>query len=108
MIEETKFLPIGIENFKEIITEGFYYVDKTKLIKELLSHRAKVTLFTRPRRFGKSLTLSMLRTFFEIGTNSELFNNLEIAKETTLCDNYMGKFPVISISVNYSHHFRFA
>ncbi len=99
MIEETKFLPIGIENFKEIITEGFYYVDKTKLIKELLNHRAKVTLFTRPRRFGKTLTISMLRTFFEIGTNPELFTNLEIAKETSLCDNYMGKFPVITISL---------
>mgnify|MGYP003303493386 CR=1 FL=1 len=99
MIEETKLLPIGIENFKEIITEGFYYVDKTKLIKELLNHRAKVTLFTRPRRFGKSLTLSMLRTFFEIGTNKEIFTNLEIAKETALCDNYMGKFPVIAISL---------
>ena len=99
MIEETKLLPIGIEDFKEIITEGFYYVDKTKLIKELLNYRAKVTLFTRPRRFGKSLTISMLRTFFEIGTNSELFTNLEITKETTLCDNYMGKFPVIAISL---------
>lgn len=90
---------MGIENFEEIRTEGFYYVDKTGLIKELLENPAKANLFTRPRRFGKSLNMSMLKYFFETGTNSELFDGLEIAKEKELCDRYMGKFPVISISL---------
>ena len=92
-------LPVGIENFEEIITQGFYYIDKTGLIKELLSNWSKVNLFTRPRRFGKSLNMSMLRYFFEIGSNPRLFDGLEISKEKGLCDEYMGKFPVISISL---------
>ena len=94
-----KKLPIGIEFFEEIITEGFYYVDKTGLIKELLDNWSKVNLITRPRRFGKSLNMSMLRTFFEIGTNPQLFDGLAISKETSLCEAYLGKFPVISISL---------
>jgi len=92
-------LPIGIEDFKEIRTEGFYYVDKTGLIRDLLDSWGKVNLFTRPRRFGKSLNMSMLRYFFETGDNCNLFQGLEIEKETKLCDEYMGKFPVISISL---------
>ena len=94
-----KKLPIGIENFEEIRTKGFYYVDKTGLIKELLENWGKVTLFTRPRRFGKSLNMSMLKSFFELDGRKEIFEGLEISKETSLCEEYMGKFPVISISL---------
>ncbi len=92
-------LPIGVENFEEIRTEGFYYVDKTSLITELLSNWGKVNLFTRPRRFGKSLNMSMLKSFFEPGTRKEIFEGLAISKEEELCERYMGKFPVISISL---------
>ncbi len=92
-------LPIGIENFEEIRTEGFYYADKTGLIKELLDNWGKVNLFTRPRRFGKSLNMNMLRYFFEYGCNSELFQGLAISRETDYCEKYMGKFPVISVTL---------
>ncbi len=78
-------LPIGIENFEEIRTEGFYYVDKTCFIRDLLNHWGKVNLFSRPRRFGKSLNMSMLKYFFGYGCDSKLFEELEIAKETALC-----------------------
>lgn len=94
-----KKLPIGIENFEEIRTKGFYYADKTGLIKELLENWSKVTLFTRPRRFGKSLNMSMLKSFFEPGGRKEIFEGLAISKEISLCEEYMGKFPVISISL---------
>ena len=94
-----KKLPIGIENFEEMHKEDFYYVDKTGLIKELLQNWGKVNLFTRPRRFGKSLNMSMLRCFFEIGRNHSVFQGLEISKEQALCEQYMGKFPVISVSL---------
>lgn len=96
--EEIK-LPIGIEDFKTIRSEGFYYVDKTGLIKDLLNKWSLVNLFTRPRRFGKSLNMSMLKCFFEYGCNSELFDGLAIAQEQALCKEYMGKYPVISISL---------
>ncbi len=92
-------LPMGIEDFKEMRIQGFYYIDKTGLIKELLEYFGKVNLFTRPRRFGKTLNMSMLKYFFEIGNNSALFNDLEISKETELCAKYMGKFPVLSITL---------
>lgn len=92
-------LPIGIDDFSEIRTEGFYYVDKTAMIRDLLNAWGKVNLFTRPRRFGKSLNMSMLKAFLEIGCDSTLFEGLEISKETDLCEKYMGKFPVISISL---------
>ena len=92
-------LPIGIENFEEIRTEGFYYVDKTGLIKELLDNWGKVNLFTRPRRFGKSLNMNMLRCFFEYECRRELFEGLEISAEADYCEKYMGKFPVISITL---------
>ena len=91
-------LPIGIEKFEEIRTEGFYYVDKTGLIRELLDNWGKVNLFTRPRRFGKSLNMSMLRCFFEYGCDSTLFDGLEIAGQREYCQKYMGKFPVILIT----------
>lgn len=96
---QKKKLPIGIENFEEIRTKGFYYVDKTGLIKELLENWGKVTLFTRPRRFGKSLNMSMLKSFFELDGRKETFEGLAISNETLLCEEYMGKFPVISISL---------
>ena len=94
-----KKLPIGIENFEEFSSEDFYYADKTLFIKELLQNWGKVNLFTRPRRFGKSLNMSMLKCFFEIGSDPALFDGLKIAKEKELCEKYMGKFPVISISL---------
>ena len=81
---ERQKLPVGIENFAEIRTEGFYYVDKTGLIRDLLADWAKVNLFTRPRRFGKTLNMSMLKSFFEIGTDKTLFDGLAISKETAL------------------------
>ena len=92
-------LPVGIENFEEIRRDNFYYVDKTKLIEQLLSQWGKANLFTRPRRFGKSLNMSMLRSFFEIGANPELFRGLYISQKSALCEKYMGQFPVISISL---------
>lgn len=94
-----KRLPIGIENFREIRTEGFYYVDKTGLIKELLQNWGKVSLFTRPRRFGKSLNLNMLRCFFEPDGDKCIFDGLEISREKELCKNYMGRYPVIAVSM---------
>lgn len=94
-----KKLPVGIENFEEFSSEDFYYVDKTMFIKELLQNWGKVNLFTRPRRFGKSLNMSMLKSFLEVGSNPELFNGLKIMEEKELCEKYMGKFPVISISL---------
>lgn len=92
-------LPIGMENFKRIRTEKFYYVDKTGLIRGLLENPAYVTLFTRPRRFGKTLNMSMLKYFFEMGTDTSLFDGLEISGEKELCAEYMGRFPVISITL---------
>ena len=94
-----KKLPLGIENFEEIRTEDFYYIDKSMLIADLLNGWGKVNLFTRPRRFGKTLNMSMLKSFFEIGTNPQLFDGLAISKETKLCEAYMGKFPVLFISL---------
>ena len=92
-------LPVGIESFEEIRSEGFYYIDKTGLIRDLLNNWGKVNLFTRPRRFGKTLNMSMLKSFFEIGTDKTLFDGLAISKDTALCEAYMGKFPVIFLSL---------
>ena len=94
-----KKLPIGIESFEEIRKEGFYYVDKTGVIGQLLEKWGKVNLFTRPRRFGKSLNMSMLKAFFEIGGDSALFEGLKISEKKELCEKYMGQSPVISISL---------
>lgn len=96
---EKKMLPIGIENFEEICTEEYYYVDKTAMIRDLLYRRGKVNLFTRPRRFGKTLNMGMFKSFFEIGGNKAIFDGLYISEETVLCERYMGKFPVVSISL---------
>lgn len=92
-------LPMGIEDFERIRKEGFYYIDKTGFIRDLLENMAYVNLFTRPRRFGKTLNMSMLRHFFETGSERALFDGLEISRETELCDRYFGKFPLISISL---------
>lgn len=92
-------LPIGIENFQEIRQMGFYYIDKTKLIEQLLGQWGKVNLFTRPRRFGKTLNMSMLKYFFEIGTDQTLFDGLYISQNQEFCEEYMGKFPVIFLSL---------
>lgn len=94
-----KKLPVGIESFAEIRRDGFYYVDKTGLIKELLENWGKANLFTRPRRFGKSLNMSMFQCFFEIGCDKSLFDGLEISYDKYLCEKYMGNFPVVSISL---------
>ena len=94
-----KKLPIGIDGFEKIRTNDFYYVDKTLFIEELLQNWGEVNLFTRPGRFGKSLNMSMLKCFFEIGRDPALFEELKIAQEKDLCEKYMGKFPVISISL---------
>ena len=94
-----KKLPIGIDGFEKLRTNDFYYADKTLLIKELLQNWGEVNLFTRPRRFGKTLNMSMLKYFFEIGSNPSLFDGLKIMQEEKLCEEYMGKFPLISISL---------
>ena len=98
-VEMKTRLPMGIESFKEIRRQKFYYVDKTALIRELLENWGKVTLFTRPRRFGKTLNMSMLKCFFEISCDKALFDGLEISRETQLCEEYQGKFPMISITL---------
>jgi hypothetical protein len=95
----TMKLPIGIENFEKMRTQGFYYVDKTNLIRDLLQNWGEVNLITRPRRFGKSLNMSMLKYFFQIGCDKTLFEGLKIMQERELCEQYMGKYPVISISL---------
>ena len=95
----TQKLPIGIENFKEMRKQEFYYVDKTGLIVDLLADWGKVNLFTRPRRFGKTLNMSMLANFFEIGADASLFDGLRVSEEKELCENYLGKFPVVFVSL---------
>ena len=94
-----KKLPVGIENFEEIRKEGFYYVDKTGLIRDLLNNWGKVNLFTRPRRFGKTLNMSMMKSFFEVGGDKSVFDGLAISREKALCETYMGKFPVVFLSL---------
>lgn len=98
-MERKKKLPVGIEFFDELIRQDFYYVDKTELIEELLHNWGAVNLFTRPRRFGKSLNMNMLKYFFEVGCEQTIFDGLKISKETELCEKYMGQFPVISITL---------
>lgn len=96
---DTRMLPVGIENFEEIRRNNFYYVDKTGLIGELLDNWSKVNLFTRPRRFGKTLNMSMLQHFLEVGTDPSLFEGLAISKRNDLCQRYMGQYPVIFVSL---------
>ena len=92
-------LPIGIENFEKLRQDDFYYIDKTGLIREIIQNWSEVTLFTRPRRFGKSLNMSMLKSFFSVKGDKQIFEGLEIAREKELCEMYMGKFPVVLISL---------
>ena len=99
MLTDKKMLPIGIEFFDTMMRKNYYYVDKTGLIVDLLQHQAGVTLFTRPRRFGKSLNMSMLENFFSIDKDQSIFAGLRISEETALCEQYMGKYPVIFISL---------
>ena len=94
-----KKLPIGIDNFEKLRTEDFYYIDKTGLIAELLHNWGEVNLFTRPRRFGKTLNMSMLECFFSLNGDKSIFDGLDISKETVLCEEYMGKYPVVFISL---------
>ena len=94
-----KKLPIGIEFFKDFKRDDFYYVDKTGFIRDLVNSRGSVNLITRPRRFGKSLNMDMLKSFFEFGADSSLFDGLAISREKTICEQYMGKYPVISVSL---------
>lgn len=99
MFDQNKKLPIGVEFFEDIRTQGFYYIDKTNFIKDLIHMRGSVNLFTRPRRFGKSLNMDMIKCFFETGSDKSLFDGLNISKEKDLCDQYQAKYPVISISL---------
>ena len=99
MVKEKKRLPVGLENFELIINDNYYYVDKTGLISELIRNGGMVNLFTRPRRFGKTLNMSMLEHFFSIERDQSIFEGLEILRDTKLCEAYMGKYPVISISL---------
>lgn len=99
MEKHKKKIPIGIDRFKHLREEDFYYVDKTGFIREFLHSWGEVNLFTRPRRFGKSLNLDMFQTFFEIGADASYFDGLEIVKDQMLCEKYMGKFPVVSLTL---------
>ena len=96
---EKKKLPVGIDNFEKIIKNNFYYVDKTEMIHSLIQNWSEVNLITRPRRFGKTLNMNMLQTFFEIGTDPTVFDGLKISEDREFCEKYMGQFPVISISL---------
>ena len=95
----TMKLPVGIDDFRKLRESDFYYVDKTRLIEQILQSWSEVTLFTRPRRFGKTLNMSMLKSFFEIGTDKSLFDGLYISGNKELCEEYMGKYPVIFLSM---------
>lgn len=107
-MNDTLKLPVGIDDFKKIREAGFYYVDKTKLIEQLLQSWGEVTLFTRPRRFGKTLNMSMLKSFFEIGAEKSLFQSLYISEKEKLCAEYMGKYPVIFLSLKGVEGLHFA
>ncbi len=98
-MESLKKLPVGVENFEDIRRKGFYYTDKTAFIENLIENGAQVSLFTRPRRFGKSLNISMIKSFFETGCDRSLFDGLYISSRKDICDKYMGSFPVISVSL---------
>ncbi len=95
----TKKLPVGIDSFEKLRREDFYYVDKSRMIVDLMANWGEVNLFTRPRRFGKTLNMSMLKCFFEIGTDKSLFDGLRVSEEKELCEKYMGKYPVVFVSL---------
>ncbi len=98
---DRKMLPVGLDSFEKIRQIGYYYIDKTLLIKEVLTNRGDVNLFTRPRRFGKTLNMSMLKSFFEIGSDKSLFDGLAISKEKRLCEEYQAKHPVVFLSLKW-------
>ena len=98
-MKNKKKIPVGVDGFEKVITNDFYFIDKTELIRDLLHNWGEVNLFTRPRRFGKSLNMSMLQCFFEMGRDESLFDGLRISKEKELCEAYMGKFPVIFLTL---------
>ena len=102
-----KALPVGIEFFRDFKWKDYYYVDKTALIAEFLRTKGAVNLFTRPRRFGKSLNMDMFQSFFEVGADASLFDGLDICRETELCERHMGKYPVISLSLKRRGRRRF-
>ena len=106
-MDEFLKLPVGIDNFEKIRRNGFYYVDKTSLIEQLFSNWGEVNLFTRPRRFGKTLNMSMLKYFFEIGTDRSLFDGLHISSNEKICSEYMGKYPVIFLSLKNAEGLNF-
>lgn len=101
-MEKRLKLPVGIDGFEKIRRNGFYYIDKTKLIEQLFSNWGKVNLFTRPRRFGKTLNMNMLKCFFEIGTDPSLFDELYITENEELCKQHQGQYPVIFLSLKRS------
>ena len=107
-MSECMKLPVGIDNFEKIRRNGFYYIDKTRLIEQLFSNWGEVNLFTRPRRFGKTLNMSMLKSFFEIGADAALFDGLYISGNKQLCDEHMGKYPVIFLSLKNGEGLDFA
>ena len=107
VIDEFLKLPVGIDNFEKIRQNGFYYVDKTSLIEQLFSNWGEVNLFTRPRRFGKTLNMSMLKYFFEIGTDRSLFDGLHICANEKICSEHMGKYPVIFLSLKNAEGLNF-
>ena len=96
---ENRKLPVGIDSFEKLRRENFYYIDKTRLIRDLLNNWGEVNLFTRPRRFGKTLNMSMMKSFFEVGGDKSIFDGLAISREKALCETYMGKFPVVFLSL---------
>ena len=106
-MDEFLKLPVGIDNFEKIRQNGFYYVDKTSLIEQLFSNWGEVNLFTRPRRFGKTLNMSMLKYFFEIGTDRSLFDGLHICANEKICSKHMGKYPVIFLSLKNAEGLNF-
>ena len=98
-MEKKLKLPVGIDGFEKIRRNGFYYIDKTKLIEQLFLNWGEVNLFTRPRRFGKTLNMSMLKCFFEIGTDTSLFDGLYVSENKELCEQHQGQYPVIFLSL---------
>ena len=99
MAVKKNLLPVGVDDFETIRKDNYYYVDKTEFISDFIRSRGMVNLFTRPRRFGKSLIMSMLKSFFEVGSDPALFHGLAIEQETELCEQYQGKYPVVSITL---------
>ena len=99
MVKTDKKLPVGVDSFEKLVRDGYYYLDKTGFIRQLVNCHGEVNLFTCPRRFGKTLNMSMLKAFFEIGTNKSLFDGLEISRERENCAVFQGQYPVLFLSL---------